>query len=857
MLLACTTTNEKRKNNMPKTYVKTSEAVAASHPDKVADQIGDAIFDYLRTFKDNPQSAVEIACAADRVLVFGEIDKDIVKPQPGVTNVKEANPDLVRKIKEITISKIREIGYTKFAYNPEVKVALVTQSAEINNAVEENDDHEAAAGDQGIVTGFATSETKQYHALHFILAHHIMKELEDDRKNKRISWLNPDAKSQVTVKYEYSEKGLDKPLSIENILVSQCHSEIVGLDEVRETLTQRVKDITVEFLKDHNKFDYSDTLLNSLDKTEFLINPAGEWNIGGPKSDSGLCLADGTLVYSTNRGICKIEDLHIGDNVITESGTADIIDHFSNGEKSTFVITDSNGVSIESTGNHPFRVLDNNENIVWKKAEDLTEGDYLIKKSTEFLHRTSKKLNKIKFKNKNLNIGKDFCYVMGWLLGDGNTTATKEDRLTFYYNYNDPFEKVHLFNKLISVFGEENIKYYDYQDDRFQIFSKDFYRELLNQKLITQSIAKNDSIPDKILTYNDALKGAFLQGLFDADGHVSVGGRNDTSYNIRLTTASAVLAQQVSNVLFSMGIVSKVYEAEARPGGLKNGRIIQSGKRYDVLIQGAKSKQKFFTKIGFGLEAKKSIYENDKTLKQEIIDDWKRYPLFETVRELLKTNPKKSSRWISGSGRPNRKYLYTHEKIVFILDLFEDKKNHPAYKKLQYIIDNDLQIVKIKKIKKSVANTWDITLNDQTHAFVANGFIVHNTGRKLVVDNYGSAAPIGGGSSSGKSFTKVDRSGAYYARHIAKSIVASGMADKCLVELGFAIGVPKAVSVNIETFGTETTSLRIINDLVSRRFDFKVQSMIDLSNSIDKVVKTSEHGNYTDESFPWEQTAEL
>jgi len=404
---------------MTKTYVKTSEAVAASHPDKVADQIGDAIFDYLRTFKDNPQSAVEIACAADRVLVFGEIDKDIVKPKPGITNLKEANPELARKIKEIVISKIREIGYKKFSYNPEVKIALVTQSAEINNAVEENDEHEAAAGDQGIVTGFATSETKQYHAIHFILAHYIMKELEEDRKNKRISWLNPDAKSQVTVKYEYSEKGLDRPLSIENILVSQCHSETVKLDEVRETLTQRVKEITVEFLKDHDKFDYSESLLKSLKNTEFLINPAGEWNVGGPKSDSGL------------------------------------------------------------------------------------------------------------------------------------------------------------------------------------------------------------------------------------------------------------------------------------------------------------------------------------------------------------------------------------------------------------------------------------------------------SSRKLVVDNYGSAAPIGGGGTSGKSFTKVDRSGAYYARHIAKSIVASGLAEKCLVELGFAIGVPKTVSINIETFGTENTSLKIINDLVLRNFDFKVQSMIDLSNSIEQVVKTSEHGNYTDDSFPWEKTIEL
>lgn len=400
-------------------FTKTSESVSTGHPDKVADQIADNIFDYLRTQKNNAQSAVEVACAADTVMIFGEIDKDIVKSLTNETRVEKANPELAEIIKEITVKTIREIGYEKEHYNPEILVKLVTQSTEINSAVEENDAHEEAAGDQGIVTGFAIAETQSYHALHFILAHRIIEKLEQDRISKRIEWLRPDAKSQVTVIYEKDNNGFETPIGIDNILVSHCHSESVNLNEVEKTLQQRIKEIVEEFLKENHNFFDSEKILQSLDNTDFLINPAGEWNTGGPVADSGLL------------------------------------------------------------------------------------------------------------------------------------------------------------------------------------------------------------------------------------------------------------------------------------------------------------------------------------------------------------------------------------------------------------------------------------------------------GRKLVVDNYGSAASIGGGATSGKNFTKVDRSGAYYARHIAKSIVKSGLAKKCLVELGFAIGVPYAISVNIDTFGTEALSLKNIQEKVERKFDLTVTSMIDLSNSIDKIVEASKHGNYTNDNFPWEHTVEL
>lgn len=403
---------------MAKVYTKTSEAVASSHPDKCADQIGDAIFDYLRTYKSDAQSAVEVAVGADKLMVFGEIDSDIVDSESG-GEVEKADPTLAEKIKEIARETLQEIGYNKENYNPEIILNLVTQSAQINSAVEENEEQEAGAGDQGIVTGYAVAETEKYHALHFILAHEIMIRLEEDRETGLIPWLRPDAKSQVTVKYQYSETGLDIPLSIEHVLVSQCHGEGVTISEVRDTLEERVREIVIGFLNKNWSFLPVERLVDSLEHTEFLINPAGAWTFGGPGADSGL------------------------------------------------------------------------------------------------------------------------------------------------------------------------------------------------------------------------------------------------------------------------------------------------------------------------------------------------------------------------------------------------------------------------------------------------------SSRKLVVDNYGSAAPIGGGGTSGKNANKVDRSGAYYARHVAKSIVKSGLADKAQVELGFAIGVPHVTALNIETFGTEKVDLNEIYDTVGDHFDFKVKSMIELSNTIEKYIETSKHGNYTNDDFPWEQTIEL
>lgn len=288
-------------------YQKASESISSSHSDKTADYIADSIFDYLRNFKKDPQSAVEIVVSANKLFVFGEIDADVVYNEianeyidRNERNVSKINPNLTENIARIALNAIRELGYDKTLYNPEVIIDLVVQSTEINNAVENKEGNtvvEASAGDQGIVMGFATNETPDYHELHYILPVIIMKELEKDRRNKKIEWLLPDAKAQVTVSYENDDTAtaaLDRIVSIDNILVSQSHLNTVDFGEVKKTLENRVKEIAINYLNSAGIDE------NVLDNTEFIINPSGEWSdFLGPAADSGLL---GRKIVADNYG---------------------------------------------------------------------------------------------------------------------------------------------------------------------------------------------------------------------------------------------------------------------------------------------------------------------------------------------------------------------------------------------------------------------------------------------------------------------------------------------------------------------------------------------------------------------------
>ena len=237
----------------------TSESVTEGHPDKVADQISDAILDDILSRDPNARVACETVCTTGLVMVCGEI----------TTNTTYN----VQKIVRDTVAKI---GYTRGKYgfdaaNLAVLCAIDPQSGDIAMGVDETSEKDQGAGDQGIMFGYANDETEEYMPLPIMLAHKLARRLAEVRKNGMLRYLRPDGKTQVTVLYD--EDG--KPVFCDTILLSTQHSDSVSQEQIRQDIIDFViKPIVPEYL------------IN--DETKILVNPTGRFVIGGPQGDSGL-----------------------------------------------------------------------------------------------------------------------------------------------------------------------------------------------------------------------------------------------------------------------------------------------------------------------------------------------------------------------------------------------------------------------------------------------------------------------------------------------------------------------------------------------------------------------------------------
>lgn len=237
----------------------TSESVTEGHPDKIADQISDAILDDILKNDPNGRVACETICTTGMVMVFGEITTNHYVD--------------VQKIVRDTVT---EIGYVRGKYgfdadNLAVLTAIDPQSPDIAMGVDESSDHEQGAGDQGIMFGYACKETEEYMPLAITLAHKLCHKLTEVRKNGTLSYLRPDGKSQVTV--EYDDNG--NILRIDTVLISTQHSQEVELSKLAEDIKKYVVDEVIP------------SALVDKD-TKFLFNPTGRFVIGGPAGDSGL-----------------------------------------------------------------------------------------------------------------------------------------------------------------------------------------------------------------------------------------------------------------------------------------------------------------------------------------------------------------------------------------------------------------------------------------------------------------------------------------------------------------------------------------------------------------------------------------
>ncbi|HEY0680293.1 MAG TPA: methionine adenosyltransferase [Chitinophagaceae bacterium] len=250
-------------------YLFTSESVSEGHPDKVADQISDALIDNFLAFDPQSKVACETLVTTGQVVLAGEVKS-------------KAYLD----VQEIARQVIRRIGYTRSEYMFEanscgILSAIHEQSSDINQGVDRKKKEEQGAGDQGMMFGYATNETEDYMPLALDLAHKLLQELAVlRREGKLIKYLRPDAKSQVTLEYDDN----NKPVRIDAIVISTQHDDFDTEAKMAEKIKKDIISILIPRVK--SKYKKYARLFN--DKIKYHINPTGKFVIGGPHGDTGL-----------------------------------------------------------------------------------------------------------------------------------------------------------------------------------------------------------------------------------------------------------------------------------------------------------------------------------------------------------------------------------------------------------------------------------------------------------------------------------------------------------------------------------------------------------------------------------------
>ena len=252
-------------------YLFSSESVSEGHPDKVSDQISDAILDQFLAYDANAHCAVETFCTTGQVIIMGE-----VRSQEYID------------LQTIARETIKKIGYTKAEYQFDgnscgILTAIHEQSDDINRGVSREEDEQQGAGDQGMMFGYASNETDNYMPVSLELAHVLMSTLAEIRKEGRqMTYLRPDSKSQVTI--EYNDK--NEPVRITDIVISTQHDEFSKDDEA---MLAQIKADVINTLIPRTKAKLSEKVLRLFnDDIVYHVNPTGKFVIGGPHGDTGL-----------------------------------------------------------------------------------------------------------------------------------------------------------------------------------------------------------------------------------------------------------------------------------------------------------------------------------------------------------------------------------------------------------------------------------------------------------------------------------------------------------------------------------------------------------------------------------------
>ena len=252
-------------------HLFTSESVSEGHPDKISDQISDALLDYFLAYDRNAHCAIETFVTTGQVVIMGEV-----------------RSSTYIDLQNVARETINKAGYTKAEYQFDgdscgILTAIHEQSDDINRGVSNKDTDEQGAGDQGMMFGYATNETDNYMPVSLDLAHLIMRTLSDIRKEgKEMTYLRPDAKSQVTIEYTENKK----PLRIDTIVVSTQHDDF---DVDDKKMLDKIKNDVINILMPR-VISQCDSKIQKLfnSNIKYLVNPTGKFVIGGPHGDTGL-----------------------------------------------------------------------------------------------------------------------------------------------------------------------------------------------------------------------------------------------------------------------------------------------------------------------------------------------------------------------------------------------------------------------------------------------------------------------------------------------------------------------------------------------------------------------------------------